>query len=236
MSSYKGFTILELLVTVAVVGVLASIAHSAYDNYKRRAIASNGKVLVSGLFKMYKTLLYERNVGTLVQKYGNQLYFPAQFKLDSFTEDFYDLACPNDGSVSYFTTFLSIYAGTGGIAIQLSSLPKSQISLEIKHRWCNHKYKANRGATDITSWSSFPLSPYPGSANPHMINPNRLEFHSYCKNTVGKTLYSPNAIFCFDGVGVRMWGDKTIRVCPKMNPMSPNPGIWTPDTCGGPVQ
>lgn len=51
-TSVSGFTLIELMVTVAVVAILASIAYPSYDEYVRRARRSDaqGQVLMAAQF------------------------------------------------------------------------------------------------------------------------------------------------------------------------------------------
>ena len=49
----KGFTLVELMITVAIIGILASIAIPAYQNFVIRAKVSEGIMLASS----YKTIL-----------------------------------------------------------------------------------------------------------------------------------------------------------------------------------
>jgi type IV pilus assembly protein PilA len=63
MSVQKGFTLIELMIVVAIIGILAAIAIPAYQNYTIRAQVTEGLSLADGL----KTSIseYYANNGTM---------------------------------------------------------------------------------------------------------------------------------------------------------------------------
>ena len=49
MNAQKGFTLIELMIVIAIIGILAAIALPAYQDYTARAQASEGFKATSGL-------------------------------------------------------------------------------------------------------------------------------------------------------------------------------------------
>ena len=60
MNAQKGFTLIELMIVVAIIGILAAIAIPAYQNYTKRAHVSEGLEL-AGAAKTGVTEFYSSN-------------------------------------------------------------------------------------------------------------------------------------------------------------------------------
>ena len=60
MNAQKGFTLIELMIVVAIIGILAAIAIPAYQNYTKRSHVSEGLSLASGA-KAAVTEFYSSN-------------------------------------------------------------------------------------------------------------------------------------------------------------------------------
>ena len=61
MNAQKGFTLIELMIVIAIIGILAAIALPAYQDYTARAQASEGFKATSGVQADIATFLVDQN-------------------------------------------------------------------------------------------------------------------------------------------------------------------------------
>lgn len=120
MNTQKGFTLIELMIVIAIIGILAAIAIPAYQNYIARAQVTEAMTLASGL------------KGTVAEVYSQDGSCPSNIK-DSKTAN--GIAAPTDIAGKYVQSVTT--AGTGsatGGCIITAKMASSGVSTDITNK------------------------------------------------------------------------------------------------------
>ena len=135
-SMQKGFTLIELMIVVAIIGILAAIAIPAYQNYTKRSHVSEGLSLAAAA------------KAAVTEFYSSQGHFPGVGATDGNTSAGLAAATSITGNA---VTSVTVAAGTGLITIAYNDKVESgkQLALSPIASTAGVTWKCKPGATAI---------------------------------------------------------------------------------------
>jgi type IV pilus assembly protein PilE len=134
MSRHKGFTLIELMVVVAVVGILAGIGVPAYIDYLKRGKVVEATSNLSDMRVKLEQFFQDNRTYAGACAAGSASAVPAAPSVKYFT-----FACSNLGATTYTVT------ATGGIASADQSMAGFQYTID----------QANAKASTLTAQSGW---------------------------------------------------------------------------------
>lgn len=116
MTKQTGFTLIELVITIAIIGILSAIALPAYQGYVERAECEDGKALLTGaanFMERYRTQNNGSYSNASINNYGNSsTTFSAA--IDNLTASSYTLRVNTTGAVRISGTMTLTEANAHG--------------------------------------------------------------------------------------------------------------------------
>jgi type IV pilus assembly protein PilA len=126
----KGFTLIELMIVVAIIGILAAVALPAYQDYTVRARVTEGMVLGAGMKTAVTEILTDRGIPGLAN-------LSAQVTLDKAK------------IVTDIVTDLTVDPAVGTITLTLDGIPQLAAGQKVLV-YSPHINKAKISATNLT--------------------------------------------------------------------------------------
>ena len=133
----KGFTLIELMIVVAIIGILAAIALPAYQDYTARAQMSEALVLADG------------QKGAVTEYYADKGVFPA-----NNTSAGVAAAADIKGKYVETVTISSTGTGSAARATITAKLKKDGVATGISEKELSLTGAANNGSTEWTCGST----------------------------------------------------------------------------------
>jgi len=122
----KGFTLIELMIVIVIIGILAAIGVPMYRGYARRAMAAEGRALVGSITSAEKIYYTEKNIFWT----GNILDDTNPLRIDPRMNRYFKtavVAAPAAGTITI--TAIAVSPGdAAGLTVLGTITPTSQLT------------------------------------------------------------------------------------------------------------
>ena len=119
----KGFTIVEIMIVIIVIGILATISMPIYRNYVRRSISSEAEALVNMIAQAERIYYMENGnylpVGSSSAKVSSNSELGVDSTMNAYFRSFY-IARSGSGSTATFTAVTTGSGDGNGIVVTLT--------------------------------------------------------------------------------------------------------------------
>ncbi|EHU1440062.1 pilin [Acinetobacter baumannii] len=128
MNAQKGFTLIELMIVVAIIGILAAIAIPQYQNYIAKSQVNSGFSEISSIKTGYENAVNEGAVPTKLSDVGFTAATSsvcATYSIDAFTETdgAGKITCTLKGNPKIATKIVELTRSTDGAWTCVSDVP-----------------------------------------------------------------------------------------------------------------
>jgi type IV pilus assembly protein PilE len=145
LQSLDGFTLIELMVVVAILGILVSVATVSYNYFVIKAMTVEGEIVFHEVERL-ESLYYASN--------------------EAYTDSFADLGFAMAGTLKYYTAGVRLGLATDKMSYQISALPVTAVTTDA---WLLTSYRDGSVQVDripVSDLGLFASVRYMGNAAP----------------------------------------------------------------------
>lgn len=129
MNNIKGFTLVELVIVIVIVGILSIVAVPIYRSYTRKSIATEGKSLLGVVQMSQRAYFAEHSCYLDVGETSFNEILDVDARANKYFTTFTVTTSGQSGDRAVFTATTNGIGGATGISLTIIARPKSAPSL-----------------------------------------------------------------------------------------------------------